>query len=407
MGRAASRLPLPRSARTVGSHMHFTDEQIAFRDAVRKMVEREIRPIADAIDRDDRFPEELVPLYGDMGLLQLRLPEKYGGPGADLTTICLAEEEIARVSEAAALICSQNGIGLIMPLVYFGTEEQRQRFFPIVAKGRTLTAVAITEPQAGSDVGSMRTHAVRDGDAAYVLNGQKCYITFAPVADYVTVFAKTGDIDRSGTHNITAFIVDTRSPGFTVGKPERKLGLNGIPNAPIYLDNVRVPLENRIGEEGEGFKICMRILDLNRPTIGAVSVGLAQGALDACIAYAKERKQFGRPIGEFQGIQFMLADMAMQIHAARCLVYDCARVADSGLASDEAFKRFAANASMAKCFASDMAMKVTTDAVQIFGGAGYLKDFPVERYMRDAKINQIFEGTNQIHRLIIARQLLA
>jgi alkylation response protein AidB-like acyl-CoA dehydrogenase len=185
------------------------------------------------------------------------------------------------------------------------------------------------------------------------------------------------------------------------------MGLNGVPDASIYFDNVRVPVENRVGEEGDGFKICMRILDLNRPTIGAVSVGLAQGALDAAIGYAKERRQFGRSIAEFQGIQFMLADMAMQVEAARSLVYECARIADAGFADDAEFKRFAATASMAKCFASDMAMKVTTDAVQIFGGAGYMKDFPVERYMRDAKINQIFEGTNQIQRLIIARQLLA
>jgi len=387
--------------------MYLNEEQIAFRESVRRLVQKHVAPIADEVDRNDRFPKELVPIFGDMGLLQLRLPEAYGGPGANLTTICVAAEEIARVSEAIALISGQNGIGLIMPLLYFGTEEQRCRFFPEVAKGRTLTAVAITEPEAGSDVGSMRTRAIREGNSSYRLSGQKCFITFGAVADYITVFAKTGDVDERGTHNISAFIVDTRSPGFSVGKNERKMGLNGVPDASIYLDNVRVPTENRIGEEGDGFKICMRILDLNRPTVGAVSVGLAQGALDAAVGYAKERRQFGRSIAEFQGIQFMLADMAMQLEAARCLVYECARVADGGFADDADFRRFAATASMAKCFASDMAMKVTTDAVQIYGGAGYMKDFPVERYMRDAKINQIFEGTNQIQRLIIARQLLA
>jgi alkylation response protein AidB-like acyl-CoA dehydrogenase len=387
--------------------MYLTEEQIAFRESVRKLVEREVAPIADEVDRNDRFPKELVPIFGDMGLLQLRLPEEYGGPGANLTTVCVAAEELARVSEAIALISGQNGIGMIMPLLYFGTEEQRRRFFPEVAKGRMLTAVAITEPHAGSDVGSMRTRAVLDGNSSYVLNGQKCFITFGAVADYITVFAKTGDTDKYGTHNITAFLVDAKSPGFGVGKNERKMGLNGVPDASIYFDNVRVPVENRIGEEGDGFKICMRILDLNRPTVGAVSVGLAQGALDASVNYAKERRQFGRSIAEFQGIQFMLADMAMQLEAARCLVYECARIADKGFGSDAEFKHFAATASMAKCFASDMAMKVTTDAVQIFGGAGYMKDHPVERYMRDAKINQIFEGTNQIQRIIIARQLLA
>jgi alkylation response protein AidB-like acyl-CoA dehydrogenase len=269
-----------------------------------------------------------------------------------------------------------------------------------------LTAVAITEPQSGSDVGSMKTRAVRDGNGSYVLSGEKCFITFAPVADYILVFARIGDAS-GGTRNISAFIVDAKTPGVTIGKNERKLGLNGIPNAPVYLENVRVPVENRVGEEGDGFKISMRILDMNRPTIGAVSVGLAQGALDAAVKYAKERRQFGKAIAEFQGLQFMLADMAMQIEAARSLVYDCAGIADAGFESDAAFRAFSAKASMAKCFASDMAMKVTTDAVQIFGGAGYMKDFPVERFMRDAKINQIFEGTNQIHRLIVARHLLS
>lgn len=385
--------------------MYLTDEQLSFRDSLQRFVQKEVAPIANAVDHEDLFPHELVPKFGDMGLLQLRLPEEYGGPGANLTTVCIAAEELAKVSESIALISGQNGIGMIVPLMHFGNEEQRQRFFPKVAEGRMLTAVAITEPQSGSDVGSMRTRAKRDG-GEYVLNGEKCYITFAPVADYITVFAKTND-DGDGTHNISAFIVDTKTAGFKVGKSEKKLGLNGIPNSPIYFDNVRVPAENRIGAEGEGFKICMRILDLNRPTIGAVSVGLAQGALDAAVGYAKERRQFGKAVAEFQGLQFMLADMAMQVEAARCLVYECARVADAGFESDADFRDFAAKASMAKCFASDMAMKVTTDAVQVFGGAGYMKEFPVERFMRDAKINQIFEGTNQIHRLIIARQLLA
>ena len=386
--------------------MLLSADQLEFRDTLRRFVKKEVEPIASDVDREDRFPSELVPKFGDMGLLQLRLPEEYGGPGANLTTVCIAAEELARASEAIALISGQNGIGLIVPLIRFGNEEQRQRFFPEVAKGRTLTAVAITEPNSGSDVGSMKTRAVRDGNHSYLLNGEKCYITFAPVANYITVFAKTGN-DSDGTHNISAFIVDTKTPGFKVGKNEHKLGLNGLPNAPIYFDNVRVPAKNRIGEEGEGFKICMRILDLNRPTIGAVSVGLAQGALDAAVNFAKERRQFGKAVAEFQGMQFMLADMAMQIEAARSLVYECARIADLGFESDSDFRDFSAKASMAKCFASDMAMKVTVDAVQVFGGAGYMKDFPVERYMRDAKINQIFEGTNQIHRLIIARQLLS
>jgi alkylation response protein AidB-like acyl-CoA dehydrogenase len=336
-----------------------------------------------------------------MGLLQMWVPEKYGGPGGNLTAVCIVKEEVARVSEAAALIAANNSIGMILPLLHFGSEEQRQRFLPEIAKGRTLTAVAMTEPQAGSDVGAMKTRAVKDGNSAYILNGQKCYITFGSVADYVLVFART-DPEAKGFDGISAFIVDTKTKGFRVGRNERKMGLGGIPNVELFFEDMRVPAENRVGEEGKGFRAAMKILDLNRPTVGAVSVGLAQGALDATVAYAKDRKQFGRSIAHFQGIQFMLADMAMQIEAARALVYECCRQVDAGDLSN-----IAAMASMAKCFASDMAMKVTTDAVQIFGGAGYMKEYPVERMMRDAKINQIFEGTNQIQRVIISRHLLA
>jgi alkylation response protein AidB-like acyl-CoA dehydrogenase len=381
--------------------MLMTEEQAALRDAVRKMVEKEVAPIAAEIDDTDRFPKELVPIFGDMGLLQMWVPEKYGGPGGNLTAVCIVKEEVARVSEAAALIAANNSIGMILPLLHFGSEEQRQRFLPEIAKGRTLTAVAMTEPQAGSDVGAMKTRAVKDGNSAYILNGQKCYITFGSVADYVLVFART-DPEAKGFDGISAFIVDTKTKGFRVGRNERKMGLGGIPNVELFFEDMRVPAENRVGEEGKGFRAAMKILDLNRPTVGAVSVGLAQGALDATVAYAKDRKQFGRSIAHFQGIQFMLADMAMQIEAARALVYECCRQVDAGDLSN-----IAAMASMAKCFASDMAMKVTTDAVQIFGGAGYMKEYPVERMMRDAKINQIFEGTNQIQRVIISRHLLA
>jgi alkylation response protein AidB-like acyl-CoA dehydrogenase len=379
--------------------MYLSEEQIAFRDSIRRMVERHVAPIAAEIDETDRLPRELIPIFGDLGLLQLWIPEEYGGPGGNLTMVCLAREEIARVSEAAALLAGQNSIGMILPLLHFGTDEQRQRFLPEVAKGRIMTAVAMTEPHAGSDVASMKTKALRDGNSAYVINGQKCFITWGNVADYVLVFARTSE--GRGFEGISAFIVDTKTPGFKVGKNERKMGLNGVPNVQLFFEDMRVPAENRIGEEGRGFIACMRILDLNRPTVGAASVGLAQGALDAAVAYAKERTQFGRTISAFQGIQFMLADMAMQVEAARSLVYECARQVDAG-----DFSRLSIMASMAKCFASDVAMKVTTDAVQIFGGVGYMKDYPVERMMRDAKINQIFEGTNQIQRVVISRQLL-
>jgi alkylation response protein AidB-like acyl-CoA dehydrogenase len=377
---------------------YFTDTQLAMRDAIRRMVDKEIRPIAAQIDATDTIPPHIFDLFGDMGLMQLWVPEEYGGPGGDLTSVCMAREEISRVSEACALIAGQNSIGVILPLLHFGTEEQKKRFLPLVAKGRTLTAVAMTEPESGSDVASMKTRAKKDG-ASWVMNGQKCYITWGNIAHWVLVFARTSG--EKGFQGISCFLVDTRSAGFKVGKNEKKLGLNGVPNVTLYFDNLRIPAENMVGEEGRGFIACMRILDMNRPTIGAASVGVAQGALDAALEHAKTRKQFGRPVGHFQGLAWMLADMAMQVEAARALVYECARQVDAG-----DFSRLSELASMAKCFASDMAMKVTTDAVQVFGGAGYMKDYPVERFMRDAKINQIFEGTNQIQRIVISRHLL-
>jgi alkylation response protein AidB-like acyl-CoA dehydrogenase len=377
---------------------HFEDHHLLLRDQVRKMVDKHVAPIASEIDENCRFPEELVEIFGDMGLLQLWVPQEYGGPGGDLTSVCLVKEEIAKVSESAALLAGNNSFGLILPILNFGSEEQKQHYLGIAAKGRSLTAVAITESGTGSDVSSMKTRAVKDG-ASWVLNGGKIYITFGSVAHFILVFARTSE--GKGTDGISAFLLDTKTKGFSYGKEDRKMGIRGVPNVSIFFDNVRIPTENMIGPEGQAFKTCMRILDLNRPTIGACSVGLAQGAIDQAVAYARDRRQFGRTISEFQGIQFMLADMQMQTEAARCMLYDCTRMADR-----QEWDGFSAKASMVKCFASDAAMKVTTDAVQIFGGAGYMRDFPVERYMRDAKINQIFEGTNQIQRLVIARHML-
>jgi alkylation response protein AidB-like acyl-CoA dehydrogenase len=376
----------------------FTEEQTAFRDSVRRMVAKHVAPIAAEIDETDRFPLELVKLYGEMGLMQLWIPEKYGGPEGNLTMMCIAREEISRVSPACGSIAGLNTM-FIMPLLHFGTEEQRKRFLPVVAKGGVVTAIAISEPQAGSDVGAMQTRAMRDGDS-YVLNGRKQWCSYGVAADYIVVMARTDA--QSGADGISAFVVEPKKmKGITFGRHERKMGWRGAPNTPIFFDNVRVPVENLIGDEGKGFKASMRALDLNRPTIGAQCVGLAQGALDASVTYAKERKQFKRSIAEFQGVQFMLADMAIGIEAARALVYECARAGDEG-----DWERLNVLASMAKCFSSDMAMKVTTDAVQVFGGYGYTMDYPVERMMRDAKLAQIFEGTNQIQRVVIAKQLL-
>ena len=379
--------------------MNFTEEQLAFRDSVRRMVDKHVAPIAAEIDETDRFPTELVKLYGEMGLMQLWIPERYGGPEGNLTMMCIAREEISRASPACGSIAGLNTM-FIMPLLHFGSDEQRERFLRPVAQGGVVTAIAISEPQAGSDVGAMTTRAVRDGES-YVLNGRKQWCSYGVVADYLIVMARTDG--HSGADGISAFVIEPKKTrGITFGRHERKMGWRGAPNTPIFFDNVRVPAENLIGEEGKGFKASMRALDLNRPTIGAQCVGLAQGALDVSIAYAKERKQFKRSIAEFQGVQFMLADIAMGIEASRALVYECARAGDNG-----EWERLNLLASMAKCFASDMAMKATTDAVQIFGGYGYTRDYPVERMMRDAKLAQIFEGTNQIQRVVIAKQLLA
>lgn len=378
--------------------MNLTEEQVAFRDGIRRMVERHVAPIAAEIDETDRFPTELLKIYGDMGLMQLWVPERYGGPEGNLTLMCIAREEISRVSPACGSIAGLNTM-FIMPLLHFGSEEQRQRFLPKIAAGGVVTAIAISEPQAGSDVSAMQTRAVKDGDS-YVINGRKQWCSYGIEADYIVLMARTSG-ERGGA-GISAFVLEPKTMnGISFGRHERKMGWRGAPNTPIFLDNVRVPAENLVGEEGKGFRASLRALDLNRPTIGAQCVGIAQGALDASVAYAKERKQFKQRIADFQGVQFMLADIAMQLEASRALVYECARAGDAG-----DWDRLNVLASMAKCVASDMAMKATTDAVQIFGGYGYTKDYPVERMMRDAKLAQIFEGTNQIQRVVVARHLL-
>ncbi|NDZ18554.1 acyl-CoA dehydrogenase [Variovorax sp. WS11] len=378
----------------------FTELQASLLDSLQRVVDKEIAPLAQEMDETETFPRHLISVFGELGLMQARVPEEYGGPGLDLTTTCMAKELVAKVSMTGAQLINQNTISFVLPLLHFGTEEQRRKWLPLVARGGVVSSVAMTEPHAGSDIGAMRTCAVRDGDH-YVVNGQKCFITMAPLADYITLFAKTGDIGRRGVDNISCFIVDMKSPGITLGKSEKMMGQRGTPHADIYFDQVRVPVENRMGEEGKGFLSCMHILDLNRPTVAASAVGVAQGAFDIAVAYAKERKAFGKSIGEFQGIQFMLADMHIQIEAARALLYKCTRAIDAGRT-----ERLTEMASMVKCFCTDTAMKVTTDAVQILGGHGYVRGNHVERMMRDAKVLQIYEGTNQIQRMVVARRAL-
>jgi len=307
-------------------------------------------------------------------------------------------EEISKVCVTSSLILSVQSLGSL-PIVLGGSEEQKRRFLPPLARGEKMAAYALTEPGSGSDAGGMRTHAVRHGDT-YVLNGSKTFITGGSVADTIVVFARTDRDGEGQARNISAFIVEKEMPGFRVGKLEKKLGIRGSPTAQLFFQDVAVPVANRLGPEGDGFKLALHVLDHSRPGIAAQALGIAEGAFQVARRYAAERRQFGQPIIEFQAIQFLLADMATGIEAARMLTYA------AGDALDRRLKTLTITSSMAKLFASDMAMRVTTDAVQVLGGYGYLRDFPVERMMRDAKITQIYEGTNEIQRLVIARELL-
>jgi len=376
-----------------------SEEMSMFRDTVRRFAENEVAPVADKIDREDKIPETLVARMGELGLLQIAVPEEFGGPGGNIEMTCIAKEEVARHSAAASHYVGATSIAMALPIAAFGTPAQKARYLPEVATGKVVSAIALTEPQTGSDVSGIKTTARRDGDD-YIIRGQKIYITKAAKANYILTFARTSKDPYKG---ISSFIVPTTTPGIEIAKGAEKLGLRGIDNNTVFYDDVRVPAENMLGEEGRGFLNAMTVLNFNRPTVGAAAVGVAQGALDAAIAYAKERIQFGRPIADFQAIQHLLAEMALQIQAARGLVRDAARVSDAR--GD--MKKIATMSSMAKTFASDVCMKVTIDAVQVFGGAGFFRDHPVERMMRDAKIFQIYEGTNQIQRNIIAKNILA
>ncbi len=373
-----------------------TDEHELLRASVRQLAEDKIAPRAAEIDRTAEYPEDVHQVLRHADLLALHVPEQYGGPGADKISHCLVVEEIARVCAASSLIPMGNKLGTT-GMILSGSEDLKQRYLPAVAAGESTFSYALSEREAGSDAAAMRTRATRDGDA-YVLNGTKCWITGAGVSTHYTVMAVTDP--AAGSHGISAFVVHADDPGFSYGAKERKLGIKGSPTREIYFEDCRIPADRLIGAEGTGFKTALMTLDHTRLGIGAQAVGIAQGALDAAVAYVKERRQFGKSVAEFQGVQFMLADMAMRVEAARQLVYVAAAKADRG-APDLTFA-----SSAAKCFASDTAMAVTTDAVQLFGGYGYTQDFPVERMMRDAKITQIYEGTNQIQRMVMARQIL-
>lgn len=376
-----------------------SEELQMFRDAVRKMSEKEVLPHAAQIDVDNEMPAHILPILGEMGLNQLQVPEEYGGPGGTLLMNCIAKEEIARHSFSVSHLVGSCDFAVVLPLRAFGTEEQKQRFLPQIATGKYTAAIGLTEPGTGSDVSGMKTTARRDGDH-YVINGQKTFITKGDTAQFTNIMARTSE--GKGGNGISSFLVEKGTPGLTVGGAVRKMGMRGIKSVDLFFDDLRVPVENMIGEEGRGFKNAMNSLNYNRPTVAASALGLAQGALDVARDYANDRMQFGQRIIEFQAIGHKLAEMRIQVEAARALLYRVCDLADRGITQG-----LPEMASCAKAFASSTAMQVTTEAVQVFGGAGYLMDNPVERMMRDAKVTQIYEGTTEIQKLIIARSMMA
>ncbi|GAB3590541.1 acyl-CoA dehydrogenase [Angustibacter peucedani] len=374
-----------------------SDDHEGLREAVRAVVEAKVAPHAADVDDKGVFPQDAYDALRAADFHAPHVPEEYDGVGADALATCLVIEEVARGCASSSLIPAVNKLGT-MPLLLAASDEVKARYLPPVASGEAMFSYGLSEREAGSDTASMRCKATEDGDH-FVLNGQKSWITNAGVSEYYTVLAVT-DPDAPRGRGVTAFVVEKADEGFTFGEPERKLGIKGSPTRELHFDGCRIPADRMVGARGEGLKIALRTLDHTRVTIGAQAVGIAQGALDAALAYVKDRKQFGKAVAEFQGVQFMLADMAMKLEAARHMVYVAAAKSER---SDADLSFFGA---AAKCFASDVAMDITTDAVQLLGGAGYVKDFPLERMMRDAKITQIYEGTNQIQRLVMARQLL-
>jgi len=370
-------------------------DQLMMQKMVRDFVQEEIIPLATITDETHEFPLETIRKMGELGLMGIPIPEEYGGAGSDFLSYILAIEEIAKgCASTAVILAVHTSIGTF-PILYFGTEEQKRKYLPKLARGEYIGAFALTETQAGSDASSLQTTAVRRGDY-YILNGTKRFITNAGYADVYLVMASI-DLGK-GPHGVTSFLVEKDTPGFKVGKRQEKMGLNGSTTCEVIFENAIVPAENILGAEGQGFKVAMSLLDGGRIGIGAQALGIAQAALDEALAYSQNRVQFNQAIRNFQGVQFILADMATQIEAARLLVYQAASLRMAGLP-------YTKQASMAKMFASDTAVKVTTDAVQIFGGYGYCKEYKVERYMRDAKITQIYEGTNQIQRIVVAKHL--
>jgi len=375
---------------------YLTDEQRAIRDLARDVARERIAPRAAHVDETGEYPQEQLAALAKPGLMGLHIPEEYGGSAAGALAFCLAAEEVAWACASTSTIFLVQNLGGY-PILFAGTEEQKRRYLPRIAAGEITAAFSLSESGSGSDAAAVTCTAVRKGDR-YIVNGSKMWVTNGSHAGIITVFVSTDKAKRA--KGVTALLVEPGMKGFSVGKPERKLGIHGSPTVSLHFTDCEVPVDNRLGDEGQGFPLAMRTLQQSRPTIGAQAVGIGQAALDAAVAYARERRAFDQPIGAFQGIQFMLADMAMAVHASRLTVHHAAGLIDRGVTQT------AMEASFAKCLASDSAMKVATDAVQVLGGYGYTREFPVERFMRDAKITQIYEGTNQIQRLVIAQHLL-
>jgi alkylation response protein AidB-like acyl-CoA dehydrogenase len=378
-----------------------TPEHEALRESVRQLADDKIAPYAAKVDQSSQFPIEAHDALVKAELHAVHVPEQYGGAGADAIATVIVIEEVARACASSSLIPAVNKLGTV-PLLLSASEDLKQRYLPRVASGEGMFSYALSEPDAGSDAVAMKTKAVRDGDT-YVLNGAKRWITNAGVSKFYTVMAVTDP--GAGAKGISAFVVEDGDEGFTFGAPEHKLGIKGSPTRELYFDNCAIPADRIIGAEGTGFRTALATLDHTRITIAAQALGIAQGALDYATGYVKERKQFGQAVAEFQGVQFMLADMAMKLEAARQLTYAAAARSERAMAGEK-IADLTFMSSACKCFASDVAMDVTTDAVQLLGGYGYVSDYPVERMMRDAKITQIYEGTNQIQRMVMARQLL-
>ena len=374
----------------------FTEEQRMIRDLTRQIAEEKVKPARQELDELSRFPEAIMQELAAVDLLRVFVPEEAGGLGGGTLEMCIVTEELSRACAGVATTYSANALAA-MPIILYGSKEQKERFLSRIADGKSYAAFALTEAAAGSDVSNIKTTA-REVEDGFILNGTKQFITNGEVADIYTVIAVTNP--KRGPRGMSALIVEKGTPGFSFGKEENKMGIRASKTTELVFEDCKVPKENLLGRKGLGFVITMKTFDRTRPGVGAQAVGIAQGAFDECLEYGKQRVQFGKPITSFQAIQFMLADMATEIEAARALVYATARMIDAGA------KDAARESAMAKLFASDMAMRVTTDAVQIMGGYGYMKEYPVEKFMRDAKITQIYEGTNQIQRQVIALSLI-